>query len=161
MSPYRLLNVSVSLAFLVFPAQARADASKPSEAGPAACPVLAERAEAKSKAKQFAEAAALWERVVELNPVVGDYWAKLARARYDAKDYRKAIPANEKALELGGGYRWAAAYDIGCCYALLGEKEAALKWLEKAFALGFRKLKHARDDDDLDDQPPSKCQSWY
>jgi hypothetical protein len=137
------------MALVLLPTRAVGEAPKSADMKPEGCPALAEQAEAKMKAKQFAEAVALWERVVELNPVVGDYWARLGRARYDAKDYRKAIPAHEKALELGAGYRWTAAYDIACCYALLGEKEPALKWLEKALALGFRNLKHVRDDDDL------------
>jgi tetratricopeptide (TPR) repeat protein len=149
MSRHRTLGAILIAGLLLAMARVHGDAPKPAGAGPAACPILAEQAEAKSKTKQFAEAAAMWERVVELNPVVGDYWAKLARARYDAKEYRKAILAHEKALELGGGYRWVAAYDIACCYALLGEKEPALKWLDKAFVSGFRNLKHARDDDDL------------
>jgi tetratricopeptide (TPR) repeat protein len=119
------------------------------EANPADCPELVRQAEAKMKAKQWPEAVALWERVVASNPVNGGHWAKLARARYDAKDYRKAIAANERALELRGGYPWGSAYDIGCCYALLGEKEQALKWVEKSFALGFRRLDRARNDDDL------------
>jgi hypothetical protein len=119
------------------------------EPNPASCPELASQAEAKMRAKQFPEAVALWERVVALNPVVGDYWARLASARYNVKDCRKAIPAHEKALELRAGYPWATAYNIGCCYALLGEKEPALKWVEKSFALGFRQLDNARNDEDL------------
>jgi tetratricopeptide (TPR) repeat protein len=119
------------------------------ESNAASCPDLAQQAEAKMKAKQWPEAIALWERVVELNPVVGDYWARLARARYDAKKYRESIVAHEKALELRAGYPWASAYDIGCCYALLGEKEPALKWVEKSLALGFRSLAGVRADEDL------------
>jgi hypothetical protein len=38
---------------------------------------------------------------------------------------------------------------MACCYALLGDKEAALKWLEKAFEIGFRDLELAQTDSDL------------
>ncbi len=116
---------------------------------PASCPELAARAEANMKAKKFPEAVALLEQVVGLNPVNANYQARLARAYYDAKDYRKSIAVYEKALELRAGFPFNSAYNISCCYALLGDKEQSLKWLDKAFALGFRSLDFARDDDDL------------
>jgi tetratricopeptide (TPR) repeat protein len=149
MNVHRKLATVLTLGLLPLVLSARGEAPKPPDAGPADCPALATRAEEKAKARQFAEAAALWERVIELNPVNADYQARLARTLYDAKEYRKSIAAHEKALELRAGYPWSAAYDIACCYALLGEKEPALKWLEKSFALGFRSLDHARKDEDL------------
>jgi hypothetical protein len=119
----------------------------PTEA--AACPELASQAEAAMKTKDWAKASALWERVIELNPVVASYWDRLGRARYEAKDFRKAIPAYEKALALRARFPWALAYDAACCHALLGEKDRAMALFEKAFALGFRPLHLARTDDDL------------
>src|SRR5262249_36115024 len=74
---------------------------------------------------------------------------ELGRARYEAKDYRRAILALAKARELREGYPANSAYDIACCHALLGEKEPALEWLRKALDLGFRRLRHIREDDDL------------
>jgi tetratricopeptide (TPR) repeat protein len=116
---------------------------------PATAPDLAARAETRMKAKQWAKAVSLFERAVEANPVNGHYWNRLARARYDAKDYRASIAAYEKVIELGQGYPWAAAYNIACCHALLGDKEQALKWLEKSFTMGWRRLNEARADADL------------
>jgi hypothetical protein len=52
-------------------------------------------------------------------------------------------------IELGGGFPSNAAYNIACDYALLGEKEQAFKWLQKAFDMGFRNLAHAAVDTDL------------
>jgi tetratricopeptide (TPR) repeat protein len=112
-------------------------------------PDLLSRAEAKTAAKEWNEAAALWEKVVEINPVEGNFWDRLGSARYSSKDYRKAIPAYEKAMELRAGFPSNAAYNIACCYALLGEKEQALKWLERAFDMGFRFLENAQKDTDL------------
>jgi tetratricopeptide (TPR) repeat protein len=117
--------------------------------GKATVPELADQARAKMDAKDWAGAAALWQRVVEQNPVVSTYWGSLARARYFAKEYKKAMAAYEKALELRAGFPWVAAYRIACCHARLGDKEQALRWMEKSFALGFRNLEDARDEDDL------------
>lgn len=110
---------------------------------------LLQQAEAKSAAKEWKEAAAAWQRVVEANPVNARFWSQLAEASYEGKEYRKAIVAYEKAMQLGAGFPSNAAYNIACCYALLGEKELAFKWLEKAFDMGFRNLAHSQSDSDL------------
>lgn len=107
------------------------------------------QAEARMQAQQWAEAAALWEQVVKANPINGNFWERLGTAYYNAKDYRKSIPAFEKQIELGAGRPWNAAYNIACNYALLGEKELAIKWLEKALAMKFPSLQHAQTDTDL------------
>ncbi len=106
-------------------------------------------AEAASADRRWEAAAPLWEKVVAADPVDGRSWARLAAARYHLKDYRNAIPAHERALELGAGYPSDAAYNIACCYALLGERPRALEWLERAFAMGFRSPADAQSDGDL------------
>lgn len=111
---------------------------------------LLKDAQSKTAAKDWKEAALLWQRVIEANPVNGAFWNQLADALYQAKDYRKSIAAYEKTLELRNGFPSNAAYNIACCYALLGEKERALEWLAKAFDIGFRNLEHAQTDTDLD-----------
>jgi tetratricopeptide (TPR) repeat protein len=110
---------------------------------------LLRQAEELMRAKKWPDAAAAWQRVLDVNPDLGRAWQNLGTAHLQAKEYRKAIPAYEKALELRAGYPWAAAYNIACCHALLGEKKQALQWVEKSFALGFRRLHEARDDADL------------
>jgi len=109
------------------------------------------RAEAKSREGQWPEATGLWARVVQMNPVRGDSWQQLATARYGAGEYREAIPAYEKVLALGldRGYASETAYDVARCYAALGEKEQALRWLTKAFDMGYRYLQKARSDTDF------------
>ena len=47
---------------------------------------LVARARARTGDKDWAEAAALWATVTEVNPVNGDYWARLGEARFGAKD---------------------------------------------------------------------------
>lgn len=107
------------------------------------------QAEAKTSAKQWSDAAALWEQIVKMNPVEGKSWNQLATAYSNAKDFRKSISAYEKQIELGSGIPANAAYNIACNYALLGEKEAAIDWLEKALAMGFSDLPGAQTDEDL------------
>jgi tetratricopeptide (TPR) repeat protein len=100
--------------------------------------------------KKWSEAAALYEQIVKINPVNGRFWNQLAQANYNAKNYRRSISAYEKQIELGSNIPANAAYDIACDYALLGEKEQALKWLEKAMAMGFSDLPHTQEDTDLE-----------
>jgi hypothetical protein len=107
------------------------------------------RAEALSKDKKWPEAAAAWQKVVDVNPTLGRAWRELGTARYHAREYREAIPAFARALELGSGYRAEMAYNIACCHARLGEKERALDFLQKALDLGLRSIARMRQDADL------------
>ncbi len=107
-------------------------------------------AEAKSKAEKWDEAAALWEKVTQMNPVLSKNWIEYANSLYQSKQYRKAISAYEKFNELGASFPADGVYSIASCYALLGEKDKALQWLEKAINLGFRDLKQAQEDTDFE-----------
>lgn len=100
-------------------------------------------ARAKNTSKQWNEAARLWEKVVQLNPVNGEYWYQLAEARYKAQDYRNSITAYEQAFKLGVGLPASRVRDVARCQLMLGEKDQALNSLERAFALG---LSPARSD---------------
>jgi tetratricopeptide (TPR) repeat protein len=111
---------------------------------------LLQKAQEKTAAKEYAEAAKFWSQVVEANPTEGRFWDQLAKTYYNAKEYGKSINAYEKVLDLRFGYPWAAAYDIACDYALMGDKEQAFKWLEKSLDMGFRDLHHVQTDTDLD-----------
>ena len=130
-------------------------------ADPAAFLDLLARAELRSAAGDWAEAAELWARVTEANPVHGDYWARLAEARFAERDFAAAALAYAKVLELGvrPGYqvRYQAdapdflpgevAYLIACCQAELGHREDAIDALAAALGRGFRDLDRAQADD--------------
>ena len=130
-------------------------------ADPAAFLDLLARAELRSAAGDWAEAAGLWARVTEANPVHGDYWARLAEARFAGKDYAAAALAYAKVLELGvrPGYQvryrpdapdflpGEVAYLIACCQAELGHREEAIDALAAALGRGFRDLDRAWADD--------------
>jgi tetratricopeptide (TPR) repeat protein len=103
-----------------------------------------------SQAKQWTEAASLWEEVTKENPVTGDFWQQLARARHNNQDYAGAITAYEKAMSLGvNGLRSDIPYEVARCYARLGKRDLALDWFEKAMKVGYRDLQNAQQDTEL------------
>ena len=112
------------------------------------------RAEDCSGAGDWAEAARLWEQVVTSNPVNGNFWARLAAAHFESKDYAAAAAAYEKAWELGVQRQETfdetpseIAYRIACCHAGLGDRDQAVDALERALDAGFRELDRARADE--------------
>lgn len=109
------------------------------------------QAQEASQAGQWKEAASLWADVTKENPVTGDFWLQLARARHNNQDYASAISAYEKAMSLGvNGLRSDIPYRVARCYARLGKLDLALDWFEKAMKLGYRDLQNAQQDADLE-----------
>ena len=122
---------------------------------------LVARAEMRSGAGDWAEAAALWAQVTAGNPVNGDYWARLAEAQFANEQYTPARQAYEKVLELGvrAVYRFQyredqpelvpseVAYRIACCQAALGQRDEAIDALAVALDRGFRDLDRARGEE--------------
>jgi hypothetical protein len=102
-----------------------------------------------SRYNKWAEAVVLWEKVTAANPVNGEYWSALALAAYNNKDYTKSIDAYKEQIKLGDGLTYNAAYNIACCYALMGNKSEALKWLQTAIDMGFVKTPMIITDTDL------------
>jgi hypothetical protein len=119
------------------------------------------RAELRSASGDWSEAAARWAQVTAENPVNGDYWARLAEARFAGREYAEAHQAYEKVRELGvrpghqQQYRedlpellpGEVAYRIACCRAALGQRDEAIDALAVALERGFRDLDRARDDE--------------
>ena len=62
--------------------------------------------------------------------------------------YQEAIQAFRKAIARDERSE-ASTYNIACGYARLGDREAALGWLEKASAIGFDLSNYLMADDDL------------
>jgi hypothetical protein len=106
-------------------------------------------AEALTGEKKWSQAATAWQKVADVNPHLGRAWRELGTALRNAKEYRRAIPAFTKALELGSGYPANAAYNIACCHARLGAKGQALDWLQKSLGLGFRSISQMQEEKDL------------
>src|SRR5262249_2164175 len=104
------------------------------------------------------KAAALWDRVVQLNPLQSYYWYALGDARYEAKDYKAAIPAYQKSADLGGQMTPGGGPLAGTYYPIYNnaflpppacEREAAIQALSRALELGFPNLGHPARDPDL------------
>ena len=120
-------------------------------AGPASALALAREAQSASAARNWAEAARLWAKVVELNPVQPGWWYALGSARCRAKDYAEAIPALERAATLGAPLMGAyySIYEIARCQALAGNSTLAIAALERAFDLGYPDFHLAQRDSAL------------
>jgi tetratricopeptide (TPR) repeat protein len=113
------------------------------------------RAQARSGEGEWDAAADLWAKVTAANPVNGDYWARLAEARFEAGDYAQAREAYEQALPLGVSDTGEdppltpgeIAYRIARCQAAAGDHEAAVAALAVALERGMRELARVRDDE--------------
>lgn len=100
---------------------------------------LVQQAQARENANQWAEAAELWTRIVKQNPVQPAYWFSLGNARYRAGDCHGAVPAYQRAAELGapiaGAYNsWFA---LARCHAISGSNEKGVQALKRAYELGY------------------------
>lgn len=108
------------------------------------------QAENASQTKQWTRATVLWAEVTRGNPVTGVFWLQLADAYYNVQNYRPAIVAYQKAMDLGvDDVRSAIPYNIARCYSRLGDPKLALSWFERAMQLGYRDLQAAQKDKDL------------
>jgi tetratricopeptide (TPR) repeat protein len=115
------------------------------------------RAESVTGQCQWADAALLWRRVTELNPVNGSHFDRLAEACFESGDYTAAAAAYVEALRLGVWDRYqlretaflpgALEYRLARCHARLGNAEQAIAGLERAMDAGLRDLDRVRADD--------------
>src|SRR5437763_985708 len=92
----RFALLLVSSAVLMIPGALGSDASS----GPSSLEIQ-RKAEAKTKARHWSEAAVLWQQAVKANPYRAQSWFNLGSAHYQAHHCREAIPAFARALELG------------------------------------------------------------
>ncbi len=113
-------------------------------------------AEAKTGSAQWSAAAALWTRVVELNPVIGRYWVRLAEARYELDDFAGAIAAYEQAQQVGVWlhreeietiFPPEIVYRIATCRLRSGDRDGAVTDLDRAIEMGLRDLDRPRKDE--------------
>jgi hypothetical protein len=113
-------------------------------------------AEAKTGSASWPDAAALWARVVELNPVVGRHWVRLAEARYELGDFDGALAAYDAAQgagvwlyrdEIEAIFPAEIAYRMATCHVRLGDRDSAVRELRRALRLGLRDLGRPKGDE--------------
>jgi tetratricopeptide (TPR) repeat protein len=108
-----------------------------------------DRAKALQAEKKFDEAVVLYRALAERNPYSGSAWSDLGLCLHAAKKYEEAIPAFQKAIELGFG-RPANLYNCACACALMGRHDDAFAWLQKALEARFAQQDTLEKDSDLD-----------
>ncbi|HEX6178432.1 MAG TPA: M56 family metallopeptidase, partial [Thermoanaerobaculia bacterium] len=82
-------------------------------------------------------------------PTDGGEWYGHAYDLYRDDKYEEAIAAFQKSIE--HGHRVAASkYNIACSYALLGDENNAVRWLNDAIASGWDNFDHIAEDSDFD-----------
>ncbi|MBT7615927.1 MAG: hypothetical protein HN590_01435 [Calditrichaeota bacterium] len=72
-----------------------------------------------------------------------------AYQEYQAKNYKESAGLYLKALQYNIDDS-NSIYNLACCYGLLGEKELAAKYLERAIKAGFEDIEHVKQDPDFE-----------
>jgi tetratricopeptide (TPR) repeat protein len=79
-----------------------------------------------------AEGVKLARKAVELGPNNGSYWNTLGAAHYRAGNWKEAVAALERAMQLrngGNSYDW---FFLAMAHWQLGEKDKARQWFDRA-----------------------------
>jgi len=71
------------------------------------------------------------------------------KAAQESKDHSKALEIAESMHELLEPKHIETLYNIACLHCLLGDKDQAYAWLQKALDAGYWDFRHAMQDDDL------------
>jgi hypothetical protein len=97
--------------------------------------------------KDYRHAAALFERLTQIDSTVPRYWMRLGMSAALAEDYKTGARAFERASALRAGP--AAAYNAGAMFARLSQADSAFAWLQRAVQSGFADTATLATDDDL------------
>lgn len=99
-------------------------------------------------ARDWTKAATTYEEVVKDNPDDGTSWFRLGYAWHAAGDLDKAIPAHRRAAQFKQ-VRTLALYNLGCAFALKGDKDAAFDALRQSGESGRLDPRQLEGDSDL------------
>ena len=102
---------------------------------------------------EYDRAEAMVLRIIDATPARAEAWFWLGQIRMQMPRHAEAISAFLAAREFGRHSRIIteyAPYNIACLYALAGEPDRALAWLETAVLAGFDRISLLRNDPDLD-----------
>ncbi len=84
--------------------------------------------------EKYDEAEIILLKLLETSPNYARGWYLLASVRHQNNDFKGAVKALEKNLAISQS--WPALYNMATAQARLGNKSAALEWLEKALNAG-------------------------
>ena len=115
---------------------------------PSTAPSQAKRALAHWFAGEYDAAAAAYGDYVKSHPDDAIAYMRLGLSQAHQKRPAQAEANLQKAVQLGADSP-TDLYNVACGYALLGNTETALDWLERAVARGFRDGRLLSSDDDL------------
>lgn len=107
-------------------------------------------AQAALRAKDYDEAAALYRQATAKDPDNWRAWYFLGSVLQSDKKYEEAIKVNIKVAGMDSPAKSNAGYNVACAYALLGKKDMAFEWLNKAVEAGFRNTRTIEGDSDMD-----------
>jgi len=79
----------------------------------------------------------------------GERWYKVGSDLLRIRELDKGIDSLKRAVDLLGYRGETAMYNLACAYALRGDRELALQWLEKSIYAGFGSDEKLRHDPDL------------
>ena len=97
--------------------------------------------------REYPEAAKAYGEWVKAHPDDAIAWMRLGVSQAAIKD-PAATESLEKAVRLGADSA-ADLYNVACGYALLGQTEKALDWLDRAVSAGFTNRNQIENDSDL------------
>jgi len=98
--------------------------------------------------QHWAPAVKTYESFLRDNPTNGRGWFNLGYALHYSSEHTRAIQAFERAIQLD--HRKATSlYNIACAHSMMGNRDAAFEWLEKAVDAGFNIEDYILSDEDL------------
>lgn len=100
--------------------------------------------------KEWDKAIDAYKTLIQKDRYNGSYYTTLAEIYYNTKNYKESIKNYEEAIKVGYASE-SSAYNIACCYALMGDAENAVKWLKTTGKLKFKNLdEKVKKDSDFD-----------
>ena len=98
--------------------------------------------------QRWAPAITTYESFLRDNPNNGRGWFNLGYALHYSSEHARAVQAFERAGLLG--YRTPTClYNVACAHAMMGNRDAAFEWLDKAVDAGFNLEGYILSDEDL------------
>ena len=94
------------------------------------------------------EAIESYDKAIAINPDYHQAWSNRGLSLLYVKRFEEAIESFDKALEINPDDA-STIYNKACCLSLMGDRIAALHWLEKAITLNSKYRELAKTDDDF------------